>query len=216
MEHFGSFSVWHWLIVLLLVLVVLMIPGLSGGRTGGALVVKKFFKSATPREDGVYVEIVGRQSGLIAWILALLKIDPTVEMRVKYTKVEYMSSNFSGFNRVVLPIESVASIFFGVSRPWIQALTWLFIFLAGAYVAAEAESTPAVLGLIISGVLLAVLIFVLNRQRAIGFTDVTGEDYRLVLKRSVIEGQEITEQSLDEISRIILALVDEHKKPRHS
>lgn len=214
MESMGSFSVWHWIIVLVLFVVVVLGLSLATQRGGGALVVKKFFKSPTPREDGVYVEIVGRQSGLIAWLLALLKIDPTIEMKVKYTKVEYMASSFAGFHRVVLPIESVASIFFGVSRPWIQALTWLFLFLAGAFVAAEAGSTPAVIGLIVAGVVIATLVFILKRERQIGFTDVTGEDYKLTLKRSVIEGQEITEQALDEISKIILALVDEHKKPR--
>ncbi len=212
----GSFSVWHGAIVLLVVVLALLIPSLLGGGARGALVVKKFFHSPTPREDGVYVEIVGRQSGLIAWLLALLKIDPTLEMRVRYTKVEYMVANFSGFNRVVLPIESVATIFFGVSRPWVQAIIWLLLFLGGAWFAAELGSTPAVLGLIALGLLVAILVFVLNRQRTIGFTDVTGETYRLVLKRSVIEGREITEQTLDEISRIVLALVDEHKKPQRS
>lgn len=212
----GSLSVWHGAIVLLVVVLALLIPSLLGGGARGALVVKKFFHSTTPREDGVYVEIVGRQSGLIAWLLALLKIDPTLEMRVRYTKVEYMVSNFSGFNRVVLPIESVATIFFGVSRPWVQAIIWLLLFLGGAWFAAELGSTPAVLGLIALGLLVAILVFVLNRQRTIGFTDVTGETYRLVLKRSVIEGREITEQTLDEISRIVLALVDEHKKPQRS
>jgi hypothetical protein len=212
MDGIGSFSVWHGLIVVIIALTALV--GSAGRRAGGALVVKKLFHSATPREDGAYVEIVGRQSGLLAWLFALLKIDPTIEMRVRYTKVEYLASSLSGFNRVVLPIESVASVFFGVSRPWLLALTWLFLFLAGAYVAAELGSTPAVIGLILGGILVAVLIFVLKRERMIGFTDVTGEDYKLILKRSVIEGQEITEQVLDDISKIILALVDAHKKPR--
>ena len=90
----------------------------------------------------------------------------------------------------------------------------MVIFLLGAFAAAEIGSTPAVLGLIVVGAIVAVLIFIFNRQRVIGFTDVTGEDYELVLKRSIIEGKEITEQTLDEISKIILALVDEHKKPR--
>lgn len=212
MANMGSFSIWHGFILLIFVFTVFL--GFAGRRAGGALVVKKFFHSATPREDGVYVEIVGRQSGLLAWLLALLKIDPTIEMRVRYTKVEYMASSVSGFNRVVLPIESIASVFFGVSRPWLSALFWLSIFLAGAYVAAEAGSTPAVIGLILVGIVVSVLIFILKRERVIGFTDVTGEDYQLTLTRSVIEGKEITEQTLDEISRIILALVDEHKKPR--
>jgi hypothetical protein len=40
----------------------------------------------------------------------------------------------------------------------------------------------------------------------------TGTKYNLRLKRSVIEGQEISEESLAEIAAITLALLDVHKK----
>jgi hypothetical protein len=153
---------------------------------------------------------------LIAWLFALMRIDPTLEMRVRYTKVEYVVSNFTGFTRTVLPIESVSSVFFGVHRPWKKALGWLLFFIALAYGAAEFGSTSGTLGLLVFGLIVAILVFVFNRLRQIGFTDVTGEDYALVLKRSVIEGQEISEQQLDEITRIVLALLDAHKKPRVS
>jgi hypothetical protein len=206
-----SFSIWHGLIVMTAVLVVLLAGSLMANKNG-ALVVKKFFVSPSPRDDGVYVEIIGRQSGLIAWLFALLKIDPTLEMRVRHDKVEYMAASFSGFERVILPIHSVSSVFFGVVRPWLKALSWLLIFLVGAYAAAEAGSTGAVIGLTLAGVVVAVLIFVLGRERSIGFTEMTGDDYALRLKRSVIEGQEISEERLAEIAAIIVALLDAHKK----
>jgi hypothetical protein len=63
------------------------------------------------------------------------------------------------------------------------------------------------------GVLIAVLVMVLGRQRLIGLTEMTGDDYSLLLKRSVIEGQEINEAKLEEISRIVIALLDAHKRP---
>jgi len=68
--------------------------------------------------------------------------------------------------------------------------------------------------LVVVGVIVAILVFVLRRERVIGVTDVTGKERKFPLKRSVIEGSEITEQMLDEISRIILALLDEHKNSR--
>jgi hypothetical protein len=207
----GTFSIWHWFILIAIVLVVMTFGDLVVGNNR-TLVVKKFFVSQEPREDGVYVEIIGRQSGLIAWFFALLKIDPTLEMRVRYEKVEYMASSFSGFTRVVLPISSVSSIFFGVVRPWLKSLLWLFIFLIGAYAAAEAGSTVTVIGLTITGVLVAILIFVLGRVRSIGFTEMTGDNYTLRLKRSVIEGQEISEAHLSKIAAIIISLLDAHKK----
>jgi len=206
-----SFSIWHWLIVVAIVL-IFALAGNFVASNNKSLVVKKFFVNPEARDDGVYVEIIGRQSGLIAWIFALLKIDPTLEMRVRYDKVEYMSSSFSGFNRVVLPIQSVSSVFFGVVRPWLKALSWLFLFLVSAYAAAEAGSTVAVIGLSITGVVVAILIFVLGRVRSIGFTEMTGDKYTLRLKRSVIEGQEISEENLAEIAAIIIAILEAHKK----
>ena len=78
-----SFSIWHWLIVVASVL-IFALAGNVVASNNKSLVVKKFFVNPEPRDDGVYVEIIGRQSGLIAWIFALLKIDPTLEMRVRY------------------------------------------------------------------------------------------------------------------------------------
>jgi hypothetical protein len=42
-------------------------------------------------------------------------------------------------------------------------------------------------------------------------TEVTADNYVLNLKRSVIEGQEISEEKLGEISQIFTALLDAHK-----
>ena len=148
----GSFSAWHAVIVVAIFLVLVLAAKASSGLTG-ALVVKKFFVSNSPREDGVYIEIVGRQSGLIAWLFALMRIDPTLEMRVRYTKVEYVVSNFTGFTRIILPIESVSSVFFGVHRPWKKALGWLLFFIALAYGAAEFGSTSGTLGLLVLGLI---------------------------------------------------------------
>jgi len=58
----------------------------------------------------------------------------------------------------------------------------------------------------------AILIFVLGRVRSIGFTEMTGDKYTLRLKRSVIEGQEISEENLAEIAAIIIAILEAHKK----
>lgn len=208
----GSFSIWHWVIVALVVLVSLGIAGAASGKAG-ALVVKKFFASPTPREDGVYVEVLARRSGVIAWLLSLMRIEPTVEMRIRYSRVEYFSGSFSGFNRVVLPIESVSSVFFGVSRPWVKALVWFLVFVFAAVAASETGSKAAVVVLVLVGAVVATLVLVLGRQRLIGITEMTGDDYAMTLKRSVIEGQEINEAKLEEISRIVLTLLDAHKRP---
>lgn len=200
----------NWLFIIGVAVVVVLIAML----TSKAIVVKHFYASSTPRSDGVYVEIIGRQGGLLEWLFALLGIDATLEMRIRYDKVEYLSTSLSGFNRVVIPIDSVSSVYFGVFRPWIKSLVALSIFVFGAYAAAEVRSSAGVIGFILAGVTVSVLVFVLGRERTIGFSEVNGDDYSVNLKRSVIEGQEIEESKLHEISKIIIALLDARKGGR--
>jgi len=176
-----------------------------------ALVIKKIFVSNVPREDGVYVEILARQSGFFSWLFALFGLDPSYSLNILYDKVIYQSSSISGFHKVILPIHSVSSIFFGTVRPWGKALAWFLLFIGGAYAAAELGETKWVVVSVLLGFIVAVLVYILNRELTIGVTEVTRENYPLVLKRSVIEGQEISEAELAEISQIFVALLDAHK-----
>ena len=210
MESLGD---WHWLALALVVFVVVPVVRFVAGR-GGSLVVKRCFVSPTPREDGVYVEVIGRQSGLWGWLLAVLRIDPLVEMRIRYTRVEYFAGSLSGYNRVVLPIESISSVFFGFSRPWGTAFFWFFVCVAVAMGMRELGENAIFVALVFTGAFVATLVMVLGRARVIGLTEVTGDDYAMRLQRSLIEGQEIQQHQLEEISRIMLALLDAHKSDK--
>lgn len=176
-----------------------------------ALVVKSFRVSGTPGEDGCYAEIIAREGGLISWIFALLQIDPTWSLRVMFDKVVYEANSLTGFRQVILPIHSVSSVYFGTSKPWRLALLVFLIFLVLAFVAAEEGSTTGVVLFVLLGVLGAVLVFILNRQLCIGVTEGTGAHYELLLKRSVIENQEISEERLAEVASLFTAIMDAHK-----
>lgn len=176
-----------------------------------ALVIKKFFVSNEPREDGVYVEIQARQSGFFSWLFALFGLDPNYSLSILFDKVIYQASSLNGFHKVILPIQSVSSIYFGTVRPWGKALFWFLLFVGGAYAAAEMGETNWVVFSVVAGLIIAILVYILNRELTIGVTEVTAATYPLVLKRSVIEGQEISEAKLAEISQIFVALLDAHK-----
>jgi len=176
-----------------------------------ALVVKSFKVSGTPSEDGCYAEITARESGLISWIFALLQLDPTWSLKILFDKVVYEANSITGFRQVILPIHSVSSVYFGTSKPWKLALTVFILFIGAAYVAAEAGSVFWTVLLVLLGVAAAALIFILNRELCIGVTEGTGDNYEMLLKRSVIENQEITEDRLAEIATLFIAILDAHK-----
>jgi len=67
------------------------------------------------------------------------------------------------------------------------------------------------LGLTVAGVVIAILLFILNRELTIGVKEVTDTSYDMTLKRSIIEGQEISEAKLEEITQIFTAILDAHK-----
>jgi hypothetical protein len=67
------------------------------------------------------------------------------------------------------------------------------------------------IGLTVAGIVIAVLVFILNRELTIGVNEVTDTPYEMTLKRSIIEGQEISEQKLEEITQIFTAILDAHK-----
>jgi hypothetical protein len=159
----------------------------------------------------VYVEVLARESGLFAWLFALLKLDPNYCLRILYDKVYYESSSVFGFTKVIMPIHSVSSVSFGTVRPWKLALFWFLLFAAGAYTAAHLEEMQWALGLTVAGVVIAILLFILNRELTIGVKEVTDTSYDMTLKRSIIEGQEISEAKLEEITQIFTAILDAHK-----
>jgi hypothetical protein len=96
-------------------------------------------------------------------------------------------------------------------RPWGKALFWFLVFTGAAYGAAQMEQTQWTIGLAILGVVVAILVFIFSRQLTIGVSEITGTDYEMSLQRSMIEGQEISEKKLEEITQIFTALLDAHK-----
>ena len=85
------------------------------------------------------------------------------------------------------------------------------LFFFAAYAAGSAGSTMWALILVLLGVVVAALVFILNRELCVGVNEVTSSTYELNIKRSIIEGQEISEEKLAEISQIFTALLDAHK-----
>jgi len=69
------------------------------------LVLKKWAAEATPvDQDGNYIVISGRESGLLAWFLACVGIDPTTTMKVSQKRIEFKTSSLSGTsNRMIMP-----------------------------------------------------------------------------------------------------------------
>ena len=187
-----------------------------------ALVPKQWYADANPNERNNYVEILARNSGLLAWLLALLRIDPTYFLSINHRRLVFQTASFTGYRKVIIPIDSISSSYYGYHKPWKQAVGIFFMaLLAGGQIitasignARDADG-PGVLwfgvGIVLLGLLIAVIYYFLNKQLVIGITDNNGADHEMVLKKSVIENKEINEQQMELVTRIVLTIIDNQK-----
>ncbi len=157
-----------------------------------ALVLKKWHAGTTPDTNGNYVHLVGRQAGLFAWLLALLKIDPTTEVEIKQNLIVFTEGSLSGRERRVIPVQSVSSAYYGYTKPWKEALL-LTILLAPFF------------GI---GLILGPLYYFLNKKLVVGVVEGSGWVGGFAFKRSVIEGKNIQEKDAFNVIDIIRGLIE--------
>jgi len=178
------------------------------------LVLKEWKASDTQIDnDGNYIRITGRQGGLIAWFLAILKIDPTTSIRVSPERVEFASASLSGTEYRMIPMMSVCSTYYGYHKPWKQALAIIALFLFIAFSIGstmQSGGSAFVLFVICSGIGIgiALLYYFLSRTLTLGFVEHSGVVSGIRFKRSVIEGIDVNEQQGHYICQITQALIE--------
>lgn len=137
--------------------------------------------------------ITGRQGGLIAWLLALMKVDPVTSIKVSPERVEFASASLSGTDHRMIPILSVCSTYYGYFKPWKSALA---IFALFAFIAVQISSlTDSGFGAFIVfliGLGISLAYYFLSRTLTLGIVEHSGVVSGIRFKRSVIEGVEIS------------------------
>jgi hypothetical protein len=158
-----------------------------------ALVIKKWFASNTPNEQGNYVHLIGREAGLFAWLLSVLGLDPVTEVEIKKDFIIFSAASLSGRTTRVIPIRSLTSAFYGYEKPWQKAL------VLGAVL------TP----FFFIGLLVGPLYYFLNKTLAIGVVEASSWSGGFAFKRSVIEGQNIDEKQAYKVIEIVRQLIEQ-------
>lgn len=157
-----------------------------------ALVLKKWSADTSKDDRGNFVHIVGRDAGLLSWFMSVIGIDAVSEVEAKDRVILYKESSLAGFTRRVIPYGSVSSTFYGFHKPWKEALVLGVVLLP-------------LLGL---GLIVGPLYYFLNKQLIFGIVEFSGVTSGFAFKRSVIEGEKITEQDAERVIGIIRALIE--------
>lgn len=157
-----------------------------------ALVVKKWYASGTPNEQGAFVHLVGREAGLLSWFLALLGFDPTTEIEVKENIILFSAASLNGKVKRVIPMKSLTSAFYGYEKPLKEAIVLTIVFLPVLFL----------------GLLIGPLYYFLNKKLTVGVVEASGWSGGFSFKRSVIEGQNITEEQAYHVIELIRWLIE--------
>jgi hypothetical protein len=173
-------------------------------KSPSTYVIKEWFANETPNENGVYIEITGRKSGLISWVLARVGIDPIVSLVVDSKNVRFKEGGMSDFSMVVTPVDRLCSGQYGYSKPF----WWNVLFvLIGLFFVIDTKGISILL------VLWGLYSYYFNKTITLGLNYLDGNGDKFGFKRSLIEGKNIDEAAAGRIIAIIEMIVQGSDKP---
>lgn len=178
-----------------------------------ALVIKSWRSSTKPIDQhGHFVSIVGRKGGLLAWLLSLLGVDPTTQIRVSRDRVEFKQSSLAGTESKLIPLEGICSSYYGYYKPWKEALTLLLVGVGFGSTVIGPLFGMSQIGALCLGALLgtvvSVIYYVLNRTLTLGFVEQSGLINGIRFKKSVIENLEINEPQARQVCLLVQHLIE--------
>ena len=184
-----------------------------------AYVLKQWKVDVSPVDDeDHFVVIHGRQSGVVAWLLNLMHVAATTSLLVSSSRLEFRQSSITGEEHVLIPLEKLSSSFWGFKKPWGKALGVFFLcagllnFIATGFIFSGKINTVALVLTMMIGILvcavIAIIYYYLNQTYIWGIIEISGHIRQIPFKRSVIEGQDITQASAAYASQVIQALIE--------
>lgn len=185
-----------------------------GGRRGkfvpaASIVLNRFHINEDPSANTI-VELAGRTSGIISWLMTLLRLEPRTEFVVTNSEVSIRAASLSGTRIEYIPLENVRATICGYYRS-IAALIFAAVFgagfalfgLAGFFDSNREDAgseMQAAFGCLLV-VAIALLVYFLSKRISVVIDN--GNYYGVVFKRSVVENVSV---DLPQAQRAITAI----------
>lgn len=182
-----------------------------------ALVIRNWQAELNPIDDsGNFIVISGRSEGLFSFLLTCIGIDVTTTVHISAERIEYRASSLAGTEQRMIPLPSVSSTYYGYHKPWKQAVSSLsgmmVLLLFIAFAIADNGSGDVAAMFFVIGMLVSVgavaLYYLLNKKMALGFVENSEVISGITFKRSVIEGQSVTQDQARQVCEIIQTLIE--------
>ena len=168
-----------------------------------ALVIRRF---AINEAGPLFVEVEGRRSGIVAWLLTLLGFDTTTTLRIHATHAEFSSGSLAGRLKEIVPLSRVSRL--GTS--YLKPFGYLIMAALGVYrgcllMREEDALLTAIICFLSAGGL--VWLYFFHKSIVLFFMPKSSVGLTIAFKRSVIEGQNIDEVAAKRIIAIVERLV---------
>lgn len=149
------------------------------------------------------VNLKGRQSGLISFILTTLKLEPIASLLVTKQKIHFHSNSLSGEDHIVVSLKnSVSSVYCNYYRP-ISYLVFGAVFTIICLLASIGTGTVTGFFIAIFLDIILVLAFYFNKSIIISIETIGGEKFGLRFKPSLIENINLDIEKARQVIEII-------------
>lgn len=163
-------------------------------------------------ENGpTYVRLKGRKSGLVAWLLALIGIDPTTTLEITGDRIDYVEGSLSGKMKHTIPINAVCNLGTGYFKPVALLVGAIVCVVLSIVITLMGGSSFIVLMLFVAAVTDAICYY-LGNTLVVFMLPGSGTGPVIGFKRSVIEGVVIDEKTAYNIVDIVTDLVVRNRK----
>ena len=156
---------------------------MGGASQYGATLALRTY-TVSPDED-VLVNIVGRKTGFLGWLLAMMGLDPITTLQVTRQHVTFQETGFFGVTYKTLPLTMVASTECGYKKSAGDLVWGILFILAALFFAAAGAGGGFVLFLILGGYQL--FRYWISRTISVGIVTAGSTFFGVRFKRGLIE-----------------------------
>lgn len=196
-----------FIIVIVMFVLAARKQGSGGWSPGPALVLKQFTINKTATGQAALVNIVGRQGGLISWVLTLIGLDTTSSLKVTPADISLRDTSLFGQQHSVIAISSISSVHCGYRKPisyFFISAVFLLLGLGGSFSGGGFKAFFG--GLIFAAIFFA--FYFLKKTIVIYMVPRAGAPIMgLSFKRSVVENVPVDIQQVELAIGIINSLV---------
>lgn len=177
--------------------------GHVGIKVRGPVLVLRKFKINESQSADPLVDIIGRTSGIIHYLLTIMGLDEETSFKLTNREILFKSSSLFGQLNMIASLPSISSIHCGYSRP----IEYIFLgvtFIVGgiwSLFSKEWAGMKFMGGLVVGAIFLVV--YWLSKKIGIAIETRGGMILGLIFKRSVIERIPVDIENAQKVIRII-------------